>query len=53
MITLLVIAAIAILIASGYMTPVVKNTKLQKAHNKVELTDRLRHRAHLTETFAT
>jgi len=51
MITLLVIAGIAILIAIGYMNHVVENTKLEKARTKVELNDRLRRCGELTETF--
>ena len=51
MITLLVIAGIAILIAIGYMNHVVENNKLEKARTKVELNDRLRRCGELTETF--
>jgi hypothetical protein len=51
MITLLVIAGIAILIAIGYMNHVVENNKLEKARTKVELNDRLRRCGEITETF--
>ena len=51
MITLLVVAGIAILIAIGYMNHVVENNKLEKARTKVELNDRLRRCGELTETF--
>jgi hypothetical protein len=51
MITLLVIAGIAILIAIGYMNHVVENNKLEKARTKVELQDRLRRCGEITETF--
>ncbi|AZC23521.1 hypothetical protein C4K39_1830 [Pseudomonas sessilinigenes] len=51
MITLLVIAGIALLIAIGYMNHVVENNKLEKVRTKVELNDRLRRCGELTETF--
>lgn len=51
MITLLVVAGIALLIAIGYMNHVVENNKLEKARTKVELNDRLRRCGELTETF--
>ena len=51
MITLLVIAGIALLIAIGYMNHVVENNKLEKARTKVELNDRLRRCGEITETF--
>ena len=51
MITLLVVAGIALLIALGYMNHVVENNKLEKARTKVELNDRLRRCGELTETF--
>ncbi|PKA72025.1 hypothetical protein ATI02_5050 [Pseudomonas baetica] len=51
MITLLVVAGIAILIAIGYMNHVVENNKVEKIRTKVELNDRLRRCGELTETF--
>ncbi|CAN1603146.1 hypothetical protein LOY35_20145 [Pseudomonas sp. B21-028] len=51
MITLLVVAGIALLIAIGYMNHVAENSKLEKARTKVELNDRLRRCGELTETF--
>lgn len=51
MITLLVVAGIALLIAIGYMNHVVENNKLEKARAKVELNDRLRRCGEITETF--
>ncbi|WP_150579728.1 hypothetical protein [Pseudomonas fluorescens] len=51
MITLLVVAGIALLIAIGYMNHVVENNKLEKARTKVELNDRLRRCGEITETF--
>jgi hypothetical protein len=51
MITLLVVAGIALLIAIGYMNHVVENNKLEKVRTKVELNDRLRRCGELTETF--
>lgn len=51
MITLLVVAGIALLIAIGYMNHVVENNKLEKARTKVELNDRMRRCGELTETF--
>jgi hypothetical protein len=51
MITLLVIAGIVILIASGYMNHVVENNKLEKARAQIELNDRLRRCGEITETF--
>jgi hypothetical protein len=51
MITLLVIAGIAILIAIGYMNHVVENNKLEKTRTRIELNDRLRRCGEITETF--
>lgn len=51
MITLLVVAGIAILIAIGYMNHVVENNKLEKARLKVELSDRIRRCSEVNETF--
>jgi hypothetical protein len=51
MITLLVVAGIALLIAIGYLNHVVENNKLEKARTKVELNDRLRRCGEITETF--
>ena len=51
MITLLVVAGIALLIAIGYINHVVENNKLEKARTKVELNDRMRRCGELTETF--
>ena len=51
MITLLVIAGIAILIAIGYMNHVVENNKLEKKRTEIELNDRLRRCGEITETF--
>ena len=51
MITLLVVAGIAILIAIGYMNHVVENNKLEKARLKVELNDRIRRCSEVNETF--
>ncbi|WPN48456.1 hypothetical protein [Pseudomonas sp. P8_241] len=51
MITLLVVAGIALLIAIGYMNHVVENNKLEKARTKLELNDRVRRCGEITETF--
>ncbi|MBT2338881.1 MULTISPECIES: hypothetical protein [Pseudomonas] len=51
MITLLVVAGIALLIAIGYMNHVVENNKLEKVRTRVELNDRMRRCGELTETF--
>jgi hypothetical protein len=51
MITLLVVAGIALLIAIGYMNHVVENNKLEKARTRIELNDRLRRCGEITETF--
>ncbi|VVP96592.1 hypothetical protein PS914_03649 [Pseudomonas fluorescens] len=51
MITLLVVAGIALLIAIGYLSHVVENNKLEKARTRIELNDRLRRCGEITETF--
>ena len=51
MITLLVVAGIALLIAIGYMNHVVEANKLERARTQVELNDRLRRCGEITETF--
>jgi hypothetical protein len=50
-ITLLIVAGIAILIAIGFLNHVAENQKLERARNKVELDDRLRRCGEITETF--
>lgn len=50
-ITLLVVAGIAILIAIGFLNHVAENKKLERARLKIELTDRLRRCGEITETF--
>lgn len=51
MITLLIVAGIALLIVIGYLNNVVENNKLERARLKVELADRLRRVGEITETF--
>ncbi|WP_407311448.1 hypothetical protein [Pseudomonas sp. nanlin1] len=51
MITLLIVAGIAILIAIGYLNNVVENGKIEKARTKVELADRLRRCEEISATF--
>src|SRR5471032_2690087 len=51
MITLLVIAGIALLIAIGYMNHVVENNKLEKNRTRIELNDRLRRCGESTENY--
>jgi hypothetical protein len=51
MITLMVVAGIALLIAIGYLNHVAENAKLDKARSKVELGDRLRRCSEISETF--
>ena len=51
MITLLIVAGIAILIAIGYLNNVVESNKLEKTRLKMELTDRLRRCGEISETF--
>jgi hypothetical protein len=42
LITLLIVAGIALLIVIGYLNNVVENNKLERAGSKIELADRLR-----------
>ena len=42
LITLLIVAGIALLIVIGYLNNVVENGKLERARTKIELADRLR-----------
>lgn len=51
MITLMVVAGIALLIAISYLNHVAENAKLDKARAKVELGDRLRRCSEISETF--
>ncbi|CAG8865331.1 hypothetical protein PS627_04588 [Pseudomonas fluorescens] len=51
LITLLVVAGIALLIVIGYLNNVVENGKLERARLKMELSDRLRRCGEITETF--
>jgi hypothetical protein len=51
LITLLVVAGIALLIAIGYLNNVVENSKLERARLKIELAERLRRCGVITETF--
>ncbi|MBK5002493.1 hypothetical protein IAE37_004769 [Pseudomonas sp. S31] len=51
LITLLIVAGIALLIVIGYLNNVVENGKLERARLKVELSDRLRRCGEITETF--
>lgn len=51
LITLLVVAGIALLIVIGYLNNVVENGKLERARLKIELTERLRRCGVITETF--
>ncbi|MDF2641991.1 MAG: hypothetical protein K0R45_1263 [Pseudomonas sp.] len=51
MITLMVVAGIALLIAIGYLNHVAENGKVEKARAKVELSDRLRRCSEISETF--
>lgn len=51
MITLMVVAGIALLIAIGYLNHVAENSKLDKARTKIELSDRLRRCSEISETF--
>ena len=51
MITLLVVAGIALLVAIGYMIHVVEHNKVEKARLKVELNDRTRRCSEVNETF--
>ncbi|MGB9089832.1 MAG: hypothetical protein WCC29_09630 [Pseudomonas farsensis] len=51
LITLLVVAGIALLIVIGYLNNMVENGKLERARLKVELADRLRRCGEISETF--
>ena len=51
LITLLIVAGIALLIVIGYLNNVVENGKLERARTKIELADRLRRCGEITETF--
>lgn len=51
LITLLIVAGIALLIVIGYLNNVVENAKLERARLKVELSERLRRCGEITETF--
>ncbi|QXH48393.1 hypothetical protein KSS93_10920 [Pseudomonas xanthosomatis] len=51
LITLLIVAGIALLIVIGYLNNVVENGKLERARLKVELADRLRRCGEISETF--
>ena len=51
MITLMVVAGIALLIAIGYLNHVAENNKVEKARTRLELTDRLRRCGEISETF--
>ncbi|MBA5708318.1 hypothetical protein ACSFEV_16685 [Pseudomonas fulva] len=51
LITLLVVAGIALLILIGYLNNVVENGKLERARLKIELADRLRRCGEISETF--
>ena len=51
MITLMVVAGIALLIAIGYLNHVAENNKIERARTRLELTDRLRRCGEISETF--
>ncbi|WP_028694913.1 hypothetical protein [Pseudomonas cremoricolorata] len=51
LITLLIVAGIALLIVIGYLNNVVENTKVERTRAKVELGDRLRRCEDINETF--
>jgi hypothetical protein len=51
MITLMVVAGIALLIAIGYLNHVAENSKVDKARSKVEMSDRLRRCTEINDTF--
>lgn len=51
LITLLIVAGIALLIVIGYLNNVVENAKLERARLKIELAERLRRCGEITETF--
>ena len=50
-ITLLIVVGIVILIVIGYINHVVENSKLEKARQKADLSDRIRRCADLSETL--
>ena len=51
LITLLIVAGIALLIVIGYLNNVVENNKLERARLKIELAERLRRCGEISETF--
>ena len=51
LITLLIVAGIALLIVIGYLNNVVENTKLERTRLKLELADRLRRCGEISDTF--
>jgi len=51
LITLLIVAGITLLIVIGYLNNVVENNKVERARNKMELTERLKRCETLNETF--
>ena len=51
LITLLIVAGIALLIVIGYLNNVVENSKLERARLKLDLADRVRCCGEITETF--
>ncbi|MDD2090961.1 hypothetical protein NP522_12225 [Pseudomonas guariconensis] len=51
LITLLIVAGIALLIVIGYLNNVVENAKLERARLKIELAERLRRCGEISETF--
>ena len=51
LITLLIVAGIALLIVIGYINNVVENGKIERVRTRVELADRLRRCGEITETF--
>ncbi|MCS4281826.1 hypothetical protein M2396_000091 [Pseudomonas sp. BIGb0278] len=51
LITLLIVAGIALLIVIGYLNNVVENSKLERARLKIELAERARRCGEINETF--
>lgn len=51
LITLLIVAGIALLIVIGYLNNVVENGKIERGRLKLELSDRLRRCGEISETF--
>ena len=51
LITLLIVAGIALLIVIGYLNNVVENGKIERVRTRIELADRLRRCGEITETF--